>query len=128
LQLVIKRPAKWGGDVTFSTFQEVYDAFKDSKLASADLKATLADEILLMTRPLRDAINANIALIHAAYPELIKTQPAAAAAPTTEATVSCFDLRIGKIVEVSKHPNADTYVLLGTHLLLSPESLNPSFL
>ncbi|MBS3169626.1 tyrosine--tRNA ligase [Candidatus Woesearchaeota archaeon] len=44
-KLTIERPAKFGGNVSFSTYQEIEEAFIQKKLHPLDLKMALAKEI-----------------------------------------------------------------------------------
>ncbi len=51
--LHVERPAKFGGDVTFETFQELEQAFAKKELHPADLKSAVAREIIKMLEPVR---------------------------------------------------------------------------
>ena len=44
-KLFIERPVKFGGNLSFSTYQEIEDAFVNKKLHPLDLKNSLATEI-----------------------------------------------------------------------------------
>eukprot|EP01122_Echinamoeba_exundans_P009420 TRINITY_DN332_c0_g2_i3.p1 TRINITY_DN332_c0_g2~~TRINITY_DN332_c0_g2_i3.p1 ORF type:complete len:424 (+),score=120.67 TRINITY_DN332_c0_g2_i3:744-2015(+) len=106
---VVKRDAKWGGDLVFNSYKEIEEAFAAKTLASVDLKPAVAAEIMQLVKPLRDAINKHTDLLNAAYPvEKKEAAPAPKAAPTTEATIASFDVVVGKIVHVERHPNADS--------------------
>ncbi|XP_049850518.1 tyrosine--tRNA ligase, cytoplasmic-like [Schistocerca gregaria] len=110
---VVRRDAKWGGDMTFQTHEEVEEAFKNSgkgaSLSSADLKRALADEMILLVDPLRRAINSRLELTQKAYPSLEspKVESAKLKAPTTQATIASLDIRVGKIIDVRRHEDAD---------------------
>ncbi len=47
-KFVIERPAKFGGNVSFSVYQEIEDAFVEKKLHPLDLKNAVAREINLL--------------------------------------------------------------------------------
>lgn len=107
--LIVHRDEKWGGNLTFNSYKEVEEAFAASKLASVDLKPAVAKEIAQLVAPLRDAIKSRSDLLSAAYPVEKKETPAEApkTAPTTEATIASFDVVVGKITHVERHPSAD---------------------
>ncbi|MEK6853292.1 MAG: tyrosine--tRNA ligase [Nanoarchaeota archaeon] len=50
---VVERPAKFGGNVSFGTYQEIEDVFADKKLHPLDLKNALAKEINALLEPFR---------------------------------------------------------------------------
>lgn len=103
-KLLVKRPEKFGGDVTYETYEEVEAAFSSGSLASADLKAAVAEEVIQLTTPLRDAIDQQKDLIARAYPPEEKhAEPAKPSAPTTAATIGSLDIRVGKILSVERH-------------------------
>jgi tyrosyl-tRNA synthetase len=104
--LVINRPAKWGGDLTFATFQEVENEFGAGKLASGDLKSALTKEINEIVTPLRELLlkGEGKQLYDEAYPVVkVVERPLA-----TEATFASLDVRVGKILSAEKHPQADS--------------------
>ncbi len=65
---VINRPEKYGGKVSFKNYTEVEDAFASKQLASVDLKQGVAEELILLLKPLREKIEKNKVLVEAAYP------------------------------------------------------------
>ena len=52
----IKRPEKFGGDVTFGSFDELRTAFGEKKVHPSDLKQTVADYLVKIVGPIRDKI------------------------------------------------------------------------
>ena len=66
---VIERPEKWGGNLTYKTYEELEKDFSEKKLHPMDLKHALAKEIGLMTSPIRKAMKGKENLIKKAYPE-----------------------------------------------------------
>jgi tyrosyl-tRNA synthetase len=105
--LVINRPAKWGGDLTFATYLEVESEFSAGKLASADIKQALTKEINDIVHPLREQLlkGAGKDLYDEAYPAPKKVKVEGV---VTEATFACLDVRVGKILTAEKHPQADS--------------------
>ncbi len=114
---VISRPEKFGGDVAFTSYEELHAAFAAKQIFPLDLKNAAVGYINSLLEPIRRAFEESSELqkLHdAAY-------PAEAAARLTsslsKATVSQavpvvndfsrFDVRVGKIVEISRHPDAD---------------------
>lgn len=57
----IKRPEKYGGDVSYSSYEELTDAYFGGKLSPVDLKTGIADSI--------NALLAPVAEYFAAHPE-----------------------------------------------------------
>jgi tyrosyl-tRNA synthetase len=52
-KFVVERPIKFGGNLTFKTYQEVEEAYVKRKLHPLDLKNAVAKEINLLLEPLR---------------------------------------------------------------------------
>jgi len=53
-KFVVERPAKFGGNISFSTYSEIEEAFVQKKLHPLDLKNALAREINFLLKPFRD--------------------------------------------------------------------------
>jgi len=68
-KFVIKRPEKWGGDLEYSTYEELEKDFVDKKVHPQDVKQSLAEEIIKLTESIREAMKDESALIKKAYPE-----------------------------------------------------------
>ncbi len=68
-EFVIDRPEKYGGKITFKTYEEVEKAFASKKLASVDLKQGLAEEIIKFLAPIRKKLEENKDLYKNAYKE-----------------------------------------------------------
>jgi len=58
-ELVIERPEKFGGNVTFKTYQELEDAFIKKQLHPMDLKTAVAKSINLLLEPVRQHFEKN---------------------------------------------------------------------
>ncbi len=68
--LLIKRPEKFGGNVTFKTFSELQKSFSQGKIHPMDLKNSLAEELEAIISKVRNRLNKNKLLLKKAYPEL----------------------------------------------------------
>lgn len=68
-EFLIERPEKFGGNLTFKTYDELEKAFIDKKLHPMDLKSGVAIEINRLVEPIRKAFEGKEDLIKKAYPE-----------------------------------------------------------
>ncbi len=59
----VHRPEKFGGDVTFNTYDELENAFVNKKLHPVDLKNTLAEYLIKLFKPSRDYFESNTDLL-----------------------------------------------------------------
>ncbi|KAL6059617.1 Tyrosine--tRNA ligase [Balamuthia mandrillaris] len=122
---VAPRAEKWGGPQVFNTYAEVEAAFSKpegdpDKLMSGDLKKGLADLMIEFLAPLRAKVLEKWDLCVKAYPEAPtyhlenepkqkeKAAPKKKGKQQSSADVRAYDIRVGKIVSVKKHDNADT--------------------
>jgi tyrosyl-tRNA synthetase len=55
----IERPAKFGGDIEFASYEELRDAFLKGGLHPADLKSAVANELEKLIRPVREYFEKN---------------------------------------------------------------------
>lgn len=53
----VKRPEKFGGNITFENYDEIERAFLDKKLHAVDLKNTVSSELIEILRPVREFKN-----------------------------------------------------------------------
>lgn len=68
-EFVVKRPAKFGGDVSYSNYEQIEVDFVNKKLHPADLKSALAEEINKLLEPVRKAAAGKEELVRKAYGE-----------------------------------------------------------
>ncbi|XP_011203673.2 tyrosine--tRNA ligase, cytoplasmic [Bactrocera dorsalis] len=113
----INRPAEFGGDVTFLTYSDLEKSFADNELHPGDLKAAVEKYINKLLEPIRKTFESPELqkLSAAAYPPPGKTKGgnnANNAAVVEEDGPHRLDIRVGKVVEVSRHPDADTLYVL----------------
>ncbi|KAF5303066.1 hypothetical protein FQR65_LT08395 [Abscondita terminalis] len=103
---VIPRKVEHGGDMIFDSYEKVEDSFKTEQLHPGDLKLGVEAYINKLLEPIRKAFEQPMLkqLTDKAYPvNEVKRINAA----TDEIIPSRLDMRIGKIVEVQRHPEAD---------------------
>ncbi|XP_061397971.1 tyrosine--tRNA ligase, cytoplasmic [Musca vetustissima] len=112
----INRSEENGGDITFNNYADLEQYFADNKLHPADLKATVEKYINKLLEPIRKEFESPELqkLSAAAYPPPTKTKGgnAANAAAPEEDGPHRLDIRVGKVIEVQRHPDADTLYVL----------------
>ncbi|KRZ10675.1 Tyrosine--tRNA ligase, cytoplasmic [Trichinella zimbabwensis] len=103
----VERDAQEGGNIAFSNFSALSASFANKTLHPADLKTAVAVFINKMLTPIREKMSEPemAKLVEAAYPssklELNKQKKEA------ELTVGRLDMRVGKIVRVRQHEEAE---------------------
>ena len=55
-EFVVERPAKFGGNVTYTSYQDLEGDFAQKKLHPSDLKATVSKYVIDIIRPIREKI------------------------------------------------------------------------
>ena len=102
--LEIKRKEENGGDVEYTTYEEVEEAFANQSLHPGDLKDAVRHHLNRLLEPIRVKFSSPElqALTKKAYP----AKPKEGAVEDVVAPHR-LDIRIGKIVDVCKHPEAD---------------------
>ncbi|XP_041980399.1 tyrosine--tRNA ligase, cytoplasmic [Aricia agestis] len=103
----ICRAPEHGGNVEYSSFEDLEAAFAKEDIHPGDLKASVEQAINRLLAPIHEIFKDPKLkeLTKKAYPPPVKTKGKAAA--TDEITPSKLDIRVGRIVEVSRHPDAD---------------------
>ncbi|XP_059166403.1 tyrosine--tRNA ligase, cytoplasmic-like [Physella acuta] len=110
----IKRPAEFGGDITYSSFEELEQAFAKEEVHPGDLKNAVEKYLNELLDPIRREFESPELkkLTAQAYPVAKKnagSKPSQnTAAGGDDLVPSRLDLRIGKITSVSQHPDADS--------------------
>lgn len=101
-KFVVPRKEANGGDIGFDTFKSLETAFANQEVHPGDLKAGLEFYMNRLLEPIRKTFEDTELkkLAEKAYPVEKKGDD--------ELKPSCLDIRVGKIVEISKHPDADT--------------------
>lgn len=113
-EFVVLRDEKYGGNKTYTDFDALEKDFAEQNVHPGDLKASLEKALNKLLDPIREKFNS---------PELKKLSSEAYPDPTKQKTVpkaqnkstgaeevipSLLDLRVGKVLTVSRHPDADT--------------------
>ncbi|XP_061521494.1 tyrosine--tRNA ligase, cytoplasmic [Phycodurus eques] len=116
----VKRDAKWGGDKVYTAFEEVEKDFAEELIHPGDLKASVEEALNELMDPIRKKFqSAELRkLNHSAYPTTNTKGAGKGAKPGGGAegddeglAPSKLDIRVGKIVSVEKHPDADSLYL-----------------
>jgi len=68
-KFVVKRPAKFGGNVTFDSYLQFEQAYADGQIHPADLKPAVASELNKILEPIRKHFKNKRALLKKAYPK-----------------------------------------------------------
>ena len=98
---IITRKEANGGDVSFESYEKLENAFASQKLHPGDLKTSMEVYINKLLDPIRKTFEDPCLkeLSEKAYPPKKKD--------AEEIKPHCLDIRVGKIVDVEKHPNAE---------------------
>lgn len=107
--LSISRSEENGGDVMFETYQDLENTFAERKLHPGDLKSSVSSFISNeLLKPIRVKFNEPemLKLTELAYPSPKKQK--GKGPEVREVTPARLDLRVGKVLSVSVHPEADT--------------------
>lgn len=114
----VERDEKNGGSVSYSDYSSLEESFAKMELHPLDLKTAVCKVLNELLQPIRRKFESPELkkLKEMAYPDGKKPKvkgPKGGAAANVERAVdpSRLDLRIGKIVSVKKHPDADTLYL-----------------
>uniref|UniRef100_A0A3Q1HJH3 Tyrosine--tRNA ligase n=1 Tax=Anabas testudineus TaxID=64144 RepID=A0A3Q1HJH3_ANATE len=102
-EFCIKRDPKWGGDKIYTVFEDVEKDFAEELIHPGDLKASVEVALNQLLQPIRKKFE---------LPELRKLTSLAYPDPSkTSDRMQILDIRVGKIVSVEKHPDADSLYL-----------------
>jgi tyrosyl-tRNA synthetase len=68
-EFLIERPEKWGGNLSYKTYEEFEKDFIAKKVHPMDVKQSLAKDINKLIAPIREAVKGKEDLIKKAYPD-----------------------------------------------------------
>uniref|UniRef100_A0A2I9LPW5 Tyrosine--tRNA ligase n=1 Tax=Centruroides hentzi TaxID=88313 RepID=A0A2I9LPW5_9SCOR len=104
---VIKRNEANGGNIIYKNYEAVEDDFANKVLHPGDLKAGVEDYLNRLLAPIQKAFEDPKLkkLAAAAYPPLNKKGKIAV---EEEISPARLDIRVGKIIDIEKHPDADS--------------------
>ncbi len=118
----IKRGADNGGDVEYMSYEQMESDFSQSLLHPGDLKTAVEMKLNDLLDPIRKIFEAPelVKLVKDAYPSPAKVSKSA---PVDDVVAPHrLDIRVGKIVEVNRHPEAENLYVekidLGTNFSL----------
>lgn len=114
-EFVVVRDEKHGGSKTYTDYETLEKDFADQIVHPGDLKASVEKALNKLLEPIREKFSSPEMkkLSNAAYPEASKQKPAAnIPAVSEEPSPSLLDLRVGKVLSVSKHPDAEALYVL----------------
>ncbi|XP_077193485.1 tyrosine--tRNA ligase, cytoplasmic [Paroedura picta] len=112
-EFVILRDEKWGGNKTYTDYGELEKEFADEIVHPGDLKNSVEVALNKLLEPIREKFNSPQMkkLASSAYPDPSKAKPATKGpvknSDPEEVVPSRVDLRVGKVLCVEKHPDAD---------------------
>ncbi|KAI2652735.1 Tyrosine--tRNA ligase, cytoplasmic [Labeo rohita] len=123
-EFIIKRDPKWGGDKVYTDYEEVEKDFAAEEIHPGDLKASVELALNKLLDPIRknaasssrlsfrERKNFHICLrfCHSFTEGGVKGNPKQNT-DEEEAIPSRLDIRVGKVVSVEKHPDADSLYL-----------------
>ncbi|XP_069943421.1 tyrosine--tRNA ligase, cytoplasmic isoform X1 [Cherax quadricarinatus] len=110
----ITRSEENGGDVEFESFEALEKTFGDKNVHPGDLKSSVLEYLKRFINPIRKAAESpNIKkLQNQAYPPPPKkmkgSQKPSGGGGGDEFVPSKFNMRVGKIIDVSRHPDAES--------------------
>uniref|UniRef100_A0A672M9M0 Tyrosine--tRNA ligase n=1 Tax=Sinocyclocheilus grahami TaxID=75366 RepID=A0A672M9M0_SINGR len=117
-EFIIKRDPKWGGDKVYTDYEEVDMDFAAEQIHPGDLKASVELALNKLLDPIRKKFETPELkkLTASAYPEPSKNKGGAKGNPKQtvdeeEVIPSRLDIRVGKVISVEKHPDADSLYL-----------------
>uniref|UniRef100_A0A8C9W5A1 Tyrosine--tRNA ligase n=1 Tax=Scleropages formosus TaxID=113540 RepID=A0A8C9W5A1_SCLFO len=116
-EFVIKRSEKFGGDKVYTLYEEVENEFAQELLHPGDLKASVEVALNKLLDPIRKKFESPEMrkLTGLAYPDPSKSKGAMKGNPKNsddeEIIPSRLDVRVGKVISVERHPDADSLYL-----------------
>lgn len=122
-EFCIKRDPKWGGDKVYTLFEEVEKDFAAELVHPGDLKASVEVALNKLLEPIRKKFEMPELrkLTNSAYPDPSKNKSGGKGTKAggggggggedDELAPSRLDIRVGKVVSVEKHPDADSLYL-----------------
>ncbi|XP_062889993.1 tyrosine--tRNA ligase, cytoplasmic [Mobula hypostoma] len=112
-EFVILRDEKWGGNKTYVEYDQLENDFRDQTVHPGDLKNSVEVMLDKLLDPIRKKFQTPEMqqLIQRAYPVPKKQQkgvPKGPAVDNDEIRPSRLDIRVGRIISVEKHPDAES--------------------
>ncbi|XP_035759927.1 tyrosine--tRNA ligase, cytoplasmic, partial [Egretta garzetta] len=112
-EFVVLREEKWGGNKTYTAYEALEKDFAEQVVHPGDLKNSVEVALNKLLDPIREKFNSPELkkLTDAAYPNPTKAKPVEKGTKNSEpenVVPSRLDIRVGKVISVEKHPDADS--------------------
>uniref|UniRef100_A0A1W7RC15 Tyrosine--tRNA ligase n=1 Tax=Agkistrodon contortrix contortrix TaxID=8713 RepID=A0A1W7RC15_AGKCO len=113
-EFVILRDEKWGGNKTYTSYEDLEKDFAEQVVHPGDLKNSIEVALNKLLDPIREKFSSSQMkkLASRAYPEASTAKSAVKGSTknsdSEEVIPSRVDLRVGRVLSVEKHPDADT--------------------
>uniref|UniRef100_A0ABM5ESC6 Tyrosine--tRNA ligase n=1 Tax=Pogona vitticeps TaxID=103695 RepID=A0ABM5ESC6_9SAUR len=113
-EFVILRDEKWGGNKTYRNYEDLEKDFAEQVVHPGDLKNSVEVALNKLLEPIREKFGSAQMkkLASSAYPDPSKAKLAAKGpsknSDPEDVVPSRVDLRVGRVLSVGKHPDADT--------------------
>ncbi|XP_072274125.1 tyrosine--tRNA ligase, cytoplasmic [Pyxicephalus adspersus] len=113
-EFVVLRDEKYGGNKTYTDYETLEKDFAEQQVHPGDLKASVEKALNKLLDPIREKFSSPEMkkLSSEAYPDPTKQKSvnknASKSAGPEDLIPSLLDLRIGKILSVNRHPDADS--------------------
>ncbi|UYV81811.1 YARS [Cordylochernes scorpioides] len=112
IEFVVERKPEFGGNLVYTDPAKMTEDFKTEVLHPGDLKSCLEKKMVALIQSLNLAKKESKELESRAFPKVSAKKGAAAAqAAEAELTPNRLDIRVGCMVEVGLHPEADSLYL-----------------
>merc|ERR550525_725291 len=107
-KFIINRDEKNGGNIEFDDFEALEQCFAKEGVHPADLKGAVEKYLNRLLEPVRKVFESKELkkLTNEAYPPPAKVKPGAKTEPEEVAPYR-LDMKVGRIVEVGRHPDAE---------------------
>ncbi|XP_015667133.1 tyrosine--tRNA ligase, cytoplasmic [Protobothrops mucrosquamatus] len=113
-EFVILRDEKWGGNKTYTSYEDLEKDFAEQVVHPGDLKSSIEVALNKLLDPIREKFSSSQMkkLASRAYPEASTAKSAVKGSTknsdSEEVIPSRVDLRVGRVLSVEKHPDANT--------------------
>ncbi|XP_023026097.2 tyrosyl-tRNA synthetase [Leptinotarsa decemlineata] len=109
-EFIVPRKSEYGGDIHFMRYEDLEQSFAKEEVHPGDLKVAVESYINRLLEPIRKEFEKPELkkLVQTAYPAQNKKKNPTSTDTADEMVPSRLDIRIGRIVAVTKHPEADS--------------------
>ncbi|NXN98526.1 SYYC protein, partial [Rhinopomastus cyanomelas] len=110
-EFVVLREEKWGGNTTYTAYEALERDFAEQVVHPGDLKNSVEVALNKLLDPIREKFNSPELkkLSNAAYPKAKPLEKHTKnSEPENTVVPSLLDIRVGKVISVDRHPDADS--------------------